>query len=298
MPGLTCSSPIFFAAQPAKHASRRNTRSLFLPPAYSQNPFLTAGNRLEKKKAYQAQRAQYEKLLTKSRSAQFLSASINWSPWMIYLFGSKLVERWICPIPPSATLPGLVAFSIATTPFLSEIHEKIMKWWKRPPELVQFKEKLDDVSGDIQQRTLDEPAFQKKSNTMLRFLPKRWRRSGDEEQTAIQLGTALISRYPEQQSALKALLPKLRDDKEFTHKHLIPALNRLCAEADEATPLLSTSTKPSSLDSVINPMLNYMTQEHTLLNKHPDINQERQNYQTHLKRALPELIQYLKQDPA
>lgn len=267
-------------------------RRLFLQPVYRENPFDVAAHRLGRKKDYQAQRAGYEKVLTKSRIAQWMSASINWSPWLVYLSGSKLVDRWLFRIPPSATLPGLVAFSIAATPFLSEIHEKIMKRWKRPPALVERKQKLEQLGDEIK-RTSGLTAIQQQCDQgEKRFLPGIRFHSPSSQKTAVWIGSALISRYREPQEKLKALLPKLRG-KEQTRKTIIPALRQLFLEANEQTGLLGQDP----LDAMIEPMMTCLTQERTLLQKKVDPTEERLRYKAHLEKAIPQLIDYLSGEP-
>lgn len=276
-------------------SDRAVRRDFFLPSEYNRNPFRVASQRLERKRTYQQQRAEYDKLVTQSRTARFVGATINWSPWVVFLSGSKLIERFVGSLPPNATLPGLIAFSIATTPFLAEIQEKVMKFWKSPPELLKKKQELDTLSqATAPSQPVQDAARQAERSPTGSSWHRGWLPGQTTDYDALASGICigLISRYQDQQDAVKKALPQLRGAYE-TRKYLLPALERLQAAANEQTALLAHRSATPTIDAIAETMVDYSIQERNLLHKTVDLASERQRYSAHLRRMIPELIRYL-----
>jgi len=299
--------PLRFASSSSTRQSRRQHSPedrFFLASEYQKNPFSIAGKRLARKSAYQQQLADYQKQVSQSRKARFIGAAINWSPWVVYLTGSKVIEKLVGAIPPNATLPGLIVFSIATTPFMAELHEKVMTYLQTPPALLEKKAKLDELSNQLEN---NEPLQQAESQSqslsgvnrqgsvLARLTSKLnpFSQSLNYDELAQGLCTALISRYREQQDAAKALLPKLRG-RDDTRRYLLPALRKLQEQtAHERSALLPERSADSSLDAIADRMAGFSDQERELLQKSVNLAEERQRYSAHLRRVIPELIQYL-----
>jgi hypothetical protein len=301
-PVVPSRNPVFAGRNAKRALARDGSQSLFLDARYNRNPFAVASDRLERKRAYQQQSTRYEKELTQSRIARLVGAAINWSPWVVFLSGSKLLERVGGGMPADAILPGFIVFSIVTNPFLPEVQEKLIKTWKQPPEHLQRKARLDTLSATA----TESPALTALASRLEAAGPERDRwsvfrfsRRLNYDQLAREMALALISPYQERQETLRKVLPRLRGASEARNL-ILPALNRLLDEsADERTSLLGGHSSPSrpraesGLVSIVEDTVQLSTQENHLLHKENDLAADRRRAQAHLHEAIPALIRYL-----
>lgn len=266
--------------------------SFFLRPLYERNPFAEKADELESSPLFRRQSKAYENRLEHSTGAKITKITVNSTLGYALL---QLINTTHSPV------LGIVA-GCTTGLYTEPVSRGIVKLWEKPPELVTQKEALDQLDQEIRTGKLvqtigkDWPQLgqQKEGEpfqTVTSFLSRKCQ-SGSIDEPATLLGTALISRYPEHQEALKAALPEIRG-KYQTRSKILPALERAITTSEyqscQATPSLA-------LEKGIQDMLQYGELERQYLETPFRRTEENKRYEVHLLRKLPDIVEYLEQD--
>lgn len=266
--------------------------SFFLRPLYERNPFAEKADELENNPLFRRQAKAYENRLEHSAGAKITKITVNST------LGYALLQ--LINVTHSPVL-GIVA-GCTTGLYTEPVSRGIVKLWEKPPELVSQKEALDQLDREIRTGKLvqtigkDWPQLgqQKEGEpfqTVTDFLSRK-RPSASMDEPATLLGTALISRYPEHQDALKAALPEIRG-KYQTRSKILPALERAITTSEYQS--CQAITGPA-LEKGIQDMLQYGELERQYLETPFRRTEENRRYEAHLLRKLPDIVEYLEQD--
>jgi hypothetical protein len=266
--------------------------SFFLRPHYERNPFAEKADELENNPLFRRQARAYENRLEHSAGAKITKIAVNST------LGYSLLQ--LINVTHSPVL-GIVA-GCTTGLYTEPVSRGIVKLWEKPPELVSQKEALDQLDREIRTGKLvktigkDWPQLgQHKEGepfqTVANFFSRK-SQSGSMDEPATLLGTALISRYPEHQDALKSALPEIRG-KYQTRSKILPALERAITTSEYQS---CQATPGPALEKGIQNMLQYGELERQYLDTPFRRNEENRRYEAHLLKKLPDIVEYLEQD--
>ena len=273
-----------------------NLNGFFLPPMFKENPFAERLDHLERDWHFRKASRKYEYALEHSFPARMAVSCMG----TLMGLGAYCVSLLTNPV--VAILAG--GF---TSPLLDTVPKKAMRMWYPPFSILQREKALRDMDNEIEhgrlatelgdvwpRLSLDKPGHPAKR--LLRLARGNWRmgnfaaRFSTPEEPAVLICSALISRYPAQQEALKKALPRIRG-KYATQRYILPVLRKM---TEPAAGYRTFHREPSPLlCRVADSMLRYVDGERAQLDAPINRDAEWQKYVSHLQKVLPDLIEYL-----
>lgn len=266
---------------------------LFIHLPHRKNPFTQKIHEMEDDPAFRRELKTYNGKLDDSTQAKmskfFVGSGLG--------FGAYFLSSVT-----GSTALGIV-MGAASSPFFDDMSRGLVKKWHKPPHRVQQKDLLEALETEtqagrvVQALGTDWPRLVEQSDgstlgTVMDLGRTRRHFTNPDEIVAL-IGTALISRYPEQQEALKAALPKLRHS-HIARQFILPALQR--ASMPTGYGACSVNGEGHGLDMAVQGMVSMVDAERELLGLPLDRELERSKYQAHLQQAIPKLIDYLSEE--
>lgn len=267
--------------------------AFFLPLEHTRNPFAEKLSQLETDPELKKQTKRYKKSLDDTLSARVTKSVIG----TVMALGAYYISQFT-----GSPVVGILTGG-ATSPFLDGLSRSIVSTWQKPPALVDKKQTLEHLSQTIQNGALVQEVG-KNLPERANLLSSAWERMpwplhgvrsfrSNAEHPVTLICTALISRYPEHQEALKKALPSLRGS-YLAKKTLLPALRDAVPHRNYGS--VSHSESPA-VQQAIQTMLDFNHHERHTLGHQPTLRAEAETYHHHLRQALPKLIEYLEGDP-
>jgi len=276
--------------------------TFFMPLAHKKNPFTKKIHAMENDPAFRRELKSYNGKLDDSLEAKFSKFALGTTIG----FGAYYLSAVT-----NSTGLGIMA-GAATSPFFDDMNRGLVKRWHQPPKRVKQKTALEDIETETQAgrlvqevgtewpRLIEQVDSCHASIAPVMDLCHGKLHFSDPNETAALIGTALISRYPEQQDALKATLPKLKESL-FARKFILPALQQTAHSrrgygACPTEPENAVNGEHPGMQQAVDTMVKLAQQEAELLNRPVNLHHEKHRYRQHLRETLPRLIDYLSEE--